>query len=183
MKAAIRTISCAMALMLVPALATAQAQAQAQAQAKAAQGAKKADSAAMKHDMGAMKHEMGKMEHGEKSAWKELDAFHKHLQDTWHPAQAGDLKPAREKAAEFVKAAEAWQKSKGPESCDNAAVRKAFPGVIADAKAYADVVKASGTDDAVKAALKKAHDSFEAVAMPCMMAGMKEMDHKAPTKP
>jgi hypothetical protein len=185
MKATMRFIGCTMALSLVPAIAGAQVK---------PTETKPAPKPAMQHDMSkmkmdsGMKHDMSMMgmDSGMKhemmsSGWTELDAFHKVLMATWHPAQKSDLKPARDKAADIVKTAEAWAASKGPAKCDNATTREALPGIVADAKAYASVVKANGTDDAVKAALKKAHDGFEKAAMPCMMAGMKDMkDMKKP---
>lgn len=187
MKQVIRMLCGTVAFAVVPALISAQVK----PDPKTMQGAKKPDSAAMKHDMKGMEHDKAGMkhdakgmehegEHGEKSGWTELDAFHKLLQDTWHPAQKGDLRPARDKAAAFVAGAEAWARSKGPATCDNEAARKAIPGVVADANAYADAAKAGASDDAVKASLKKAHDGFEKVAMPCMMSAMKGMDHKKP---
>lgn len=192
MKATMRFAGCAMVLSLVPAMAG--------AQAKPAE-TKPAAKPAMQHDMGtmgkdtAMKHDMSKMamdssmknrmsmmgmdsgmKHDEMSSgWKEFDAFHMALMATWHPAEKSDLKPAREKSVDLVTAAEAWAASKGPATCDNTASRKEMPGVVADAKAYGEVVKNKGSDDAVKAALKKTHDGFEKVAMPCMMGGMKDM--------
>lgn len=176
MRLAIRTISGVVALAFIPALMAAQVK----PDPKAMQGGKKADSAAMMHDMKGMSHEAG---HDETSGWKQLDAFHKLLQDTWHPAQNGDLKPARAKAAEFVAGAETWAKSKGPAKCDNEMARKAIPGVVSDAKAFGNAVAGSASDDAVKAALKKAHDAFEMVAMPCMMGATKGMEHTPPRKP
>jgi hypothetical protein len=185
MKATMRFIGCAMAISLVPAMAA--------AQAKPAEP-KLAPKPAMQHDMSmmgmdsGMKHDMSMMgkDSGMKheamsSGWKEFDAFHKALMDTWHPAEKSDLKPAREKAVDLVKAAEAWAASTGSAKCDNAATRAGLPGIVADAKAFGGVVRNAGTDDAVKAALKKTHDGFEKVAMPCMMEGMKGMkDMKKP---
>ena len=129
----------------------------------------------MKHDMPMMGKD-SKMKHDAmRSGWNEFDAFHAALMATWHPAEKADFSPAREQAVGLVKAAEAWAASKGPATCDNATSRQGIPGIVADANAYGEVVKNKGSDDAVKAALKKTHDGFEEVAMPCMMAGMKEM--------
>ncbi len=44
--------------------------------------------------------------------WAEMKAFHAVMAGTFHPAEEGDLKPLKEKAAELQKAAEAWQASK-----------------------------------------------------------------------
>ena len=122
------------------------------------------------------------MQHEETSGWKELDAFHKVLQDAWHPIGKGDYKPARAKAEELVKAAVAWRQSKGPKSCDNEATRAGLTKMIEEARWYEDAAKRAASDDAIKVTLKTAHDTFEGFAESCMMAGMKGM-MAAPKKP
>jgi hypothetical protein len=139
--------------------------------------AMKHDMSTMKHDTG-MKHDMAGMGQGQgmgdmKSGWKELDAFHTLLMSVWHPALKDSLTMARTLAPTLAASAEAWAKSKGPAACDNAAARKALPGIVTDAKAYANVAATKANDAAVKAALKKVHDGFETVGKPCMQAAMK----------
>ena len=114
------------------------------------------------------------------SGWKELDAFHKVLGDAWHPIAKGDYAPARAKAEELLKAAEAWRKSKGPKSCDNEATRAGLTRMIDDARSYADAAKRAASDDAIKVTLKTTHDTFEGFAEPCMMHAMQM---GAPKKP
>jgi hypothetical protein len=181
-----RFLGVAMVLALVPAMTAAQ---QHDMSKMGKDTAKKAPMAGMKHDMSGMKmdtgkmagmkHDMPKMGQGGmmdmKSGWAELDAFHTLLMATWHPAQKDSLGPARTMAPTLVTSAEAWAKSKGPAKCDNAAARKVLPGVVADVNAFAAVVARKGTDAEVKAALKKAHEGFVKVAMPCMMGDMKGM--------
>jgi hypothetical protein len=128
----------------------------------------------------AMPHDMSKMGQGQamamgdvKSGWAELDAFHSLLMSTWHPAMKDSLTMARSLAPQVAASAEAWAKSKGPASCDNAAARKALPGIVKDAKAYSAVAATKANDAAVKAALKKVHDGFETVGKPCVQAAMK----------
>ncbi|MDP1890279.1 MAG: hypothetical protein Q8K55_05255, partial [Gemmatimonadaceae bacterium] len=112
---------------------------------------------------------MGEM----KSGWNELDAFHTLLMSVWHPAQKDSLTMARTLAPTLAASAAAWEKSKGPAACDNAAARKALPGIVTDAKSYANAASTTANDAAVKAALKKVHDGFETVGKPCMQAAMK----------
>jgi len=90
-------------------------------------------------------------------------------------AKTDDLKPARAKATELVKGADAMAKSKGPAACDNAAARQLMPGVVSGAKAYGDAVAKKAADAEVKAALQAMHDEFQKMAMPCMMTGMADM--------
>jgi hypothetical protein len=48
--------------------------------------------------------------------WKEMNAFHRVLGATWHPASKNDLVPLRVRAKELKAAADAWAASKAPES-------------------------------------------------------------------
>lgn len=115
------------ALVLAPAMALAQAKPV--EKKPMAKPAMQHDMSKMSHDTG-MKHDMAGMGQGQgmgemKSGWNELDAFHTLLMSVSSAANKGDLKPARAKGAELSKAADAWLASKGPASCDNAAITKA----------------------------------------------------------
>ena len=187
----------ALALIMAPAVAFAQATPAAKPAAKPApmthDMSKMGGDTAMKHDMAGMKHDMagmkmdsgvkggmpgmhgGTMQGGMKSGWGELDAFHSLLMATWHPAEKDSLALARSLAATLSAAADAWVKSKGPKACDNAALRRELPGIVASTKAFANVATNPAKDADVKAALQKVHDGFEKAAMPCLMAGMKPM--------
>jgi hypothetical protein len=186
MKATTRFIGMMALTLLVPAMAGAQGHDMSK---MGKDTAKKDAMAGMKHDMPGMKHDMSAMQGGkmsdsamkammkgmkpgaEMTGWKELDAFHGMMQATWHGAMDNDLRAAKAMSGDVVKSAEAWVKSAGPAGCDNATLRKALPGIVTDARAY-DAIAKSGTDADVKAALRKVHDGFEQVAMPCMK-GMK----------
>ena len=121
---------------------------------------------------------MGGMQHEQmKSGWKEFDAFHALLMPVAMAAKTDDLKPARAKATELVKGADAMAASKGPAKCDNAAARKLMPGVVSGAKAYGDAVAKKAADAEVKAALQTMHDAFQKMARPCMMGEMGGMKH------
>ncbi len=185
MKATMRWMGFAMALALAPALAGAQAhdmstmgkdtaKKDSMAGMQGKMGTKMKMDSGMKHDMAGMHGGMGagmRMSTG----WGELDALHGMLMTTWHPAEKDSLALARSLAPALASVTDAWTRSKGPASCDNAAARKLMPVVAADVKAYVVEVARKGTDADVKAALKRVHDGFEKVAMPCMMGGMKDM--------
>ena len=175
-------------LALAPSMVLAQAEAKPAGKKAGAKPAMQHDMSKMGHDT-AMKHDMSKMSHDTgmkhdmaamgqgmgamKSGWGELDAFHTLLMSVWHPAQKDSLAMARSLAPTLVASAEAWARSKGPAACDNVAARKALPGIVTDAKTYANVAATKANDAAVKAALKKVHDGFETVGKPCMQAAMR----------
>jgi hypothetical protein len=120
------------------------------------------------------------MQHEEMSGWKELDAFHKVLAASWHPASTGDTKAARASATQLLDAALAWRKSKGPKDCDNAKTREGLTQMITELRWHTDAVKRESSDDAVKVTLKTVHSTFESFAEACMHAGMKPAETKKP---
>lgn len=103
--------------------------------------------------------------------WKEMNAFHRVMAATWHPAsQKGDVAPLKARVKELLTSADAWAASKPPAipaSCGSEAVRNAATRVAAESKALVALVD-SGADDArLKAALKGVHDAFEVAEKGC----------------
>ena len=94
---------------------------------------------------------------------------------------SGDLAPARRNAGRLADAGEAWAKSTAPGECNAPAdIGDKVSAIAVDARAYAALVEANGSDQDVKSALGKLHDQFEAAHMVCMpegMKGLKGMEH------
>jgi len=110
---------------------------------------------------------MAEMEDYAMSGWKELDAFHMVMMQTWHPAKGkNDLKPIREKAQDLAAKAEKWSKSAFPKACDTPAMRTAVTKTAQQSLELARIT-AKGTDEELKAALKGVHDTFEVVEHGC----------------
>ena len=103
--------------------------------------------------------------------WKEMNAFHRVMGATWHPAsQKGDLAPLKAKAKELLSAADAWVASKPPAmpaSCGDGAVLAATKKIAAEAKALVGLVESNADDARLKSALKSVHDSFEVAEKAC----------------
>ena len=114
--------------------------------------------------------------HAASSGWKELDAFHTLMMQTWHPASgANDLAPARAKAGAMADAARAWAAAAVPAGCDTAEVRATVARLATESRALADLAaRPETTDAALKAALKALHDRFEVVEHGC---------HATPARP
>ena len=103
--------------------------------------------------------------------WKEMNAFHRVMAATWHPAaQKNDVAPLKAKSKELLSSAESWLASKPPAmpaSCASEAVRTAVTKVVNETKAVLALVD-SGADDAkLKAGLKNVHDAFEVAEKGC----------------
>jgi hypothetical protein len=105
------------------------------------------------------------------SGWKEMDAFHMVMMETWHPAKAtGDLKPIRAKAGTMAEKAQAWAAATVPAACDKPETREALKLIAADSRALADLVARQGSDAEVKSALAALHDRFEPIEHGCKPA-------------
>ena len=103
-------------------------------------------------------------------SWKEMNAFHKVLAETWHPASKQDLVPLRVRANELKAVADAWAASKAPESpvsCASEEVKAAITKVAKDTRGIALMIVAGADDTWLAASLKGVHDSFEAVEKAC----------------
>ena len=103
--------------------------------------------------------------------WKEMNAFHRVMGATWHPAsQKNDLAPLRARAKDLLTAADAWAASKAPAmpaSCASEPVRAAATKVAAESKALLAMIESGADDVRLKAALKGVHDAFEVAEQGC----------------
>ena len=103
--------------------------------------------------------------------WKEMNAFHRVMGETWHPAsQKGDLAPLKAKTKDLLSAAEAWSLSTPPDmpaSCRDSAVTAAAKKVAAETKSLVGLVDSKADDATLKAALKNVHDAFEVAEKGC----------------
>lgn len=122
-----------------------------------------ASSASAQHDM------HGKSGEHAMSGWKELDAFHMLMMETWHPAAGkNDLAPARAKAGAMADAAQKWAASTPPAACADSATRRTVATLSTESRAFADLVAQSATPDStVKRALRDLHERFESVESTC----------------
>jgi hypothetical protein len=103
--------------------------------------------------------------------WKEMNAFHRIMAATWHPAsQKGDVAPLKTRVKELLSTADAWAASKPPAtpaSCGTEAVRNAATKVATESKALVALVDSGADEGQLKAALKGVHDAFEVAEKGC----------------
>jgi hypothetical protein len=124
------------------------------------------DSTKTRPDSSAMGGEMDHM----MGSWKEMNAFHRVLGATWHPASKNDLVPLRVRAKELKAAADAWAASNAPESpatCAGEEVRAAIAKVARDTRGLVAMITAGADDNWLAASLKGVHDSFEVAEKAC----------------
>ena len=115
--------------------------------------------------------EKGMMDDHMMGPWKEMNAFHRVMAATWHPASSkGDLAPLKAKAKELLAAADAWAASPPPAippSCGDTSVVAATKKVAGETKALVALVESNADDTRLKSALKGVHDAFEVAEKAC----------------
>jgi hypothetical protein len=113
------------------------------------------------------------------AGWKEMDAFHLLMMQTWHPASAkNDLAPARARAGALADAARSWAAAPVPKACDTPANRAALKSLDTESRAFAELAaKPATTDAALKASLKALHDRFEPLEEGCAPAAAPKDAH------
>ena len=115
-----------------------------------------------------MEHAKGPMSDHAQSGWKELDAYHQLMMDTWHPAKGkNDMKPFKARANDMAAAAKLLSMSTPPKGCDAPGLRKASTD-LSPATADAAVLVARNASDAeLKTALAALHERFEVLEKGC----------------
>jgi hypothetical protein len=101
------------------------------------------------------------------SSWKEMDAFHDVMSETFHPSEEGDLKPIRSRIDEMVTKAKAWQKSAVPEKYDSKKAKPRLKELVKDSKALRKTIRKDGSDKEVTEQLSELHDSFHYIMEKC----------------
>ena len=111
---------------------------------------------------------------GKQSGWKEFDALHSLLTTVLASSMKGNAMPAREKAVELARLADALAASEGPAPCDNTETRKWIPLVVRNGKALVKAVVGRQADAKVNAAVERTHTELRKVAQPCLMSAAGE---------
>jgi len=107
-------------------------------------------------------------EHHGSSGWKELDAFHTLMAETWHAvAKSSDFTTIRAKADSLALAAKRWAESPVPKACDTAPVRSAIADVAKGSAEVAAMVARKAPDAEIRTALHDVHERFEVVEHGC----------------
>jgi hypothetical protein len=99
--------------------------------------------------------------------WKELDAFHEVMAQTYHPSEEGKLEPIKTRSQELVDKATAWKNSTAPAGYDQNAVKKNLKDLVKGADDLNKLVKQKGSDADIKEKLAKLHEVFHQIVEKC----------------
>lgn len=99
--------------------------------------------------------------------WKEMEDFHKVLSKTFHPAEEGNVKPAKDSANLLLQRAEAWQQAAIPAGYKTDLTKSVLTKLVASCKDLESAVKQGKADDVIKSKITKVHDDFHEIAEKC----------------
>ena len=102
-----------------------------------------------------------------KSEWKELKDFHGVMSKTFHPAEEGNLQPLKEKSADLVAKAKAWQASPVPAGYKQDETKKVLADLTKKCEETNKAVIAKKSDAELKKLITDAHDIFHQIAEKC----------------
>lgn len=99
--------------------------------------------------------------------WPELDEYHEVMSKTFHPAEAGDLKPVYANAAELAAKASVLKKSVIPAKYQKEGVKESIELLEKESAALAKMVKKKKSEEELKKAIFALHDRFHEVMEKC----------------
>jgi hypothetical protein len=95
--------------------------------------------------------------------WKEMDAFHLVMAETFHPYKdSSNLEPAKSRATELMTAAEQWASAKLPAKVDNPEMKAKLRQLKSEAEALAENVR-TADENVIAEQLTKVHDTFHEI--------------------
>jgi hypothetical protein len=99
--------------------------------------------------------------------WKELEAFHTVMAETFHPAEDGNLQPVRDRASDLLARATTWQASTVPLGYDREKTARSLTTLVDKCKQVEAAVKAKKSDTELMNLITEAHDAFHAIVETC----------------
>ncbi len=98
--------------------------------------------------------------------WLEMENFHTVMSLSFHPAEENNLQPIKEKSAELLSKAIAWQKSVAPEGFNGEVTKPILKRLVKQCR-LVNAEIGNKTDAELKVMLTKAHDIFHEIKEKC----------------
>lgn len=105
--------------------------------------------------------------YAQKAKWTEMENFHSVMSVTFHPAEDNNLKPVKEKSADLLANAKAWQKAAAPEGYNGNVTKPILKKLVKQCKLIDEAVKANKPDEELKTMITRAHDIFHEIKEKC----------------
>ncbi len=104
-------------------------------------------------------------------AWPELDAFHKVMATTFHPAEKGNFKPIRTRSQELVLAVKNLIGNPFPEPYQKGDMKVLVAQLETQVTTVDKLVQSKANDKDLMASLNEAHEIFHKIAGMCSKEG------------
>jgi hypothetical protein len=101
------------------------------------------------------------------SSWKEMDAFHDVMSETFHPSEEGNLQPIKTRIDELVTKAKAWRKSAVPAKYDSKKAKAKLKELEKGAENLRKTIRSNGSDPDITKQLAELHDVFHYIMEKC----------------
>lgn len=106
-----------------------------------------------------------KLTAGEK--WAELEAFHKVMSATFHPAEEGNFEPVKTRIGEMVEAASKMNSNPVPAEYNKTEILEAAKKLEAESKALEEKIKGNPANEEIFKDLNALHDTFHTIVGLC----------------
>ena len=103
----------------------------------------------------------------QQTEWAELEAFHKVMSQTFHPAEDGNMEPLMSRSGELAQKAMVLKKSDMPAEYQTKAVKTSLKNLAKQAALLDKMVKKGKPEADIKKALVTVHDRFHDVMGAC----------------
>ncbi|MBH2003161.1 MAG: hypothetical protein I8H66_00595 [Sphingobacteriia bacterium] len=103
----------------------------------------------------------------QQAEWKQMHDFHAVMSKTFHPAEEGNLKPARANAAELVAKAKTWQSSVAPAGYDAKVAQPILKKLVIACTDLEAGVKAKKSDKELTTLITATHEVFHELTEKC----------------
>lgn len=101
------------------------------------------------------------------SSWKQMDAFHDVMSETFHPSEEGNLQPIKTRIDEMVTKAKAWRKSAVPAQYDAKKSKAKLKELEKGAENLRKTIRNNGSDPDITKQLSELHDVFHYIMEKC----------------
>lgn len=104
----------------------------------------------------------------EETTWKEMEAFHEVMSQTWHPIEEGNYAPIRERSGEMADVAAAWKKSEIPAQYKAVKdIKKKLKELASETKELNKEIAKGIPDEEIKEEMAELHDLFHDIVGLC----------------
>lgn len=105
--------------------------------------------------------------YSQEAKWQQMEDFHAVMSVTFHSANDDNLKPLKEKSADLLSAAKAWQKGAVPQGFNASVTSPVLKQLVKQCNSINKAVAAGKSDAGLKKMIMDAHEIFHEIKEKC----------------